>query len=197
MEENKDVKGKKDKDDSVKEGIDIKAEIISWVKVVVFAVALAWFLATFVLFNAYIPSASMENTLKEGDRLIGLRTAYWFSEPERLDVVIFKFPDNEEQYFIKRVIGLPGETVTVQGGKVYINDSKVPLDEDAYLKEEVKAIGDGVYKVPEDSYFVMGDNRNHSHDSRLWENKFVHKDKIMAKAMFRFSPKFTWIKTDY
>lgn len=182
--------------ESENEAFDLKKEIISWVKVVVFAVFLAWFLATFVLMNAYIPSGSMENTMKKGDRLVGFRLAYTFSEPERLDVVMFKYPDDESKDFIKRIIGLPGETVTIKGGKVYINDSKVPLDE-PYLKEEPLAIGDGVYEVPEDCYFMLGDNRNGSKDSRMWENKYVHKDKILAKALFRFYPDLTWIKTDY
>lgn len=175
---------------------DLKGEIISWVRVVVFALILAWFLATYVLMNAYIPSGSMKDTLNEKDRVLGLRLAYLFDDPERFDVVMFKFPDDESKDYIKRVIGLPGETVTIENGKVYINDSKVPLDE-PYLKEEPLAIGDGVYEVPEDCYFMLGDNRNNSKDSRLWTNKYVKKDKILAKALFRFYPDFTWIETDY
>ena len=83
-------------------------------------------LQKFVLINARIPSASMENNVMTGDRIFGNRLAYINSEPKRFDVVIFKFPDNESKYFIKRVIGLPGETVDVIDGKVYINGSKVP-----------------------------------------------------------------------
>lgn len=175
---------------------NIKAEIISWIKVILFAVILAYVLGNYVLMNAYIPSGSMENTMKEGDKLIGLRLAYLFDEPERLDVIMFKFPDNEKEDYIKRIIGLPGETVTIKGGKVYINDSKIPLDE-PYLKEEPDGRGDGVYEVPEGCYFMLGDNRNNSKDSRFWKNKFVKKEKILAKAMFRFYPTITWIKTDY
>lgn len=179
-----------------KEKFDLKGEIISWVKVVIFALVLAWFLASYVLMNAYIPSGSMKNTLHEKDRVLGLRLAYVFDDPERFDVVMFKYPDDESKDYIKRVIGLPGETVTIENGKVYINDSKVPLNE-PYLKEEPLAIGDGVYQVPEDCYFMLGDNRNNSKDSRLWTNKYVKKDKILAKALFRFYPNFTWIETDY
>lgn len=199
MEENFEQKSKDESSVSVapeEKRFDLKAEIISWVKVILFAVILAYVLGNFVLMNAYIPSGSMENTMKKGDKLIGLRLAYVFGEPERLDVVMFKFPDNEEEDYIKRIIGLPGETVTIKEGKVYINDSKIPLDE-PYLKEEPQALGDGVYKVPEGCYFMLGDNRNNSKDSRFWENKFVKKEKILAKAMFRFYPTITWIKTDY
>lgn len=177
-------------------GLNIKKEIISWVKVVVAAVVLAFVLGNFVLMNAYIPSGSMENTLKIEDHVMGFRLAYLFSEPKRYDVVMFEAPDEPDKDYIKRVIGLPGETVTVKNGRVYINDSKVPLTE-PYLKEEPVSIGDGVYEVPEGCYFMLGDNRNNSKDSRAWENKFVKKEKILAKALFRFYPNPKWISTDY
>lgn len=179
-----------------KEEFNIKKELISWIKVIVFAVALAFVLGNFVLMNAYIPSGSMENTLQVKDRVIGLRLAYLFEEPERFDVVMFKFPDDESKDYIKRIIGLPGEKVTLKDGKVYINDSEVPLDE-PYLKETPNGLGDGTYEVPEGCYFMLGDNRNNSKDSRLWENKYVKKEKILAKALFRFWPNPTWIKSDY
>ncbi len=96
-----------------------------------------------------------------GDKLIALiKSAYWFNDPERGDIIIFEYPDNEEEWFIKRVIALPGETVEVRDGKVYINNSTTPLDE-PYIKEE--PVEDfGPYTVPKDGYFVMGDNRNNS-----------------------------------
>lgn len=179
-----------------KQLFDIKAEIISWIKVVVCALVLAFVLGNYVLMNAYIPSGSMKNTLNEKDRVIGFRLSYVFSEPKRYDVVMFKFPDDESKDFIKRVIGLPGETVTIKNGEVYINDSKKPLDE-PYLRETPNANNDGVFVVPEGCYFMLGDNRNASNDSRRWVNKYVKKDKILAKALFRFYPDPTWIKTDY
>ena len=146
--------------------------------------------------NAYIPSGSMKNTLNEKDRVMGFRLSYMFSEPKRFDVIMFKWPDDESKDFIKRIIGLPGETVTLKNGKVYIDGSDVPLDE-PYLRETPNGMGDGVYQVPDHCYFVLGDNRNYSKDSRLWEHKYVNEDKILAKAIFRFYPKFTMIKTDY
>lgn len=169
-------------------------EILSWVEVILVSLALAWVLGNFVVMNAYIPSASMENTLVEGDRVIGSRLSYKFHNPERGDIIMFKYPDDEKRDFIKRVIGLPGETVTVKGGKVYINDSNIPLDEE-YLKEPPFNEDIGPFEVPEDSYFVMGDNRNNSHDSRYWKNHFVKKDKILAKAIVRWFPlnKISWM----
>ena len=123
-----------------------------------------------------------------GDRLIGNRLAYLNSDPERGDIVIFLYPDNEKELFIKRVIGLPGDTVTVKQGKVYINNSDIPLDESAYVV--TTPLGDfGPFKVPEGAYFMMGDNRNNSMDSRYWNQPYVYKDKILGKAWMRYWPK--------
>ena len=121
-----------------------------------------------------------------GDRVIGNRFAYSFSDPQRFDIIIFRYPDDESQLFIKRIIGLPGETVEIQDGKIYLNGSDEPL-EDVQTKETM--VGSfGPYTVPENSYFVMGDNRNDSKDSRYWTNTFVTKDEILGKAIFRYWP---------
>ena len=80
---------------------------------------------------------------------------------------------------------MPGETVTINEGKVYINDSDTPLD-DSFIREPMETEGKSTYKVPEDSYFMMGDNRNESYDSRFWDNPYVSKDKIVAKASLRY-----------
>ena len=112
--------------------------------------------------------------------------AYLNSDPERFDIIIFKYPDDETKTFIKRVIGLPGETVEIRDGKVYINGSAEPLD-DSFCPE--MPTGDfGPYVVPEDSYFVMGDNRENSHDSRYWVNTYVERSAIMGKAVLRYWP---------
>ena len=108
--------------------------------------------------------------------------------PERGDIVIFKYPDNEEETYVKRVVGLPGETVTIENAKVYIDGSETPLDE-PYLKEEwTVATGPYTFEVPEDCYFVMGDNRNDSWDARYWTNTYVSGDKILGKAIFTYWP---------
>ncbi len=168
-------------------------EVFEWILVIVISAALAFALDKFIIVNAKIPSASMEPTIMTGDRLIGSRLAYKDEDPQRGDVVIFLFPDNEEEYFIKRVIGLPGETVNIRSGKVYINDSPYPLDESAYIVTE--PLGDfGPYVVPEGAYFMMGDNRNNSLDSRFWNQKYVYKDKILGKAWVRYFPHPSGIK---
>ncbi|MCR5734568.1 MAG: signal peptidase I [Lachnospiraceae bacterium] len=163
---------------------EFKEELKEWIIAIEIAVVLAVVLNTFILVNAVIPSASMESTIMTGDRILGNRLAYLKSDPERGDIVIFKFPDDEKQLFIKRVIGLPGDTLEMKDGKIYINGSDTPLDE-PYVK--VTPIGDyGPVKVPEGAYFVMGDNRNNSADSRYWVNTFVYKEKILGKAFFRY-----------
>ncbi len=165
----------------------VMAEVIDWAKTIIFAVILAWFITTFIIVNAKIPTSSMENTVMKDDRLIAFRLSYLFKDPERFDIVVFKFPDNEKQYFIKRIIGLPGEKVEIRDGKVYINDSDEPLD-DSFIAEPMIPEEDIVYNVPEDSYFMLGDNRNNSADSRRWNNKFVKRNKILGKAIFKYFP---------
>jgi signal peptidase I len=169
------------------EKTDVKAEVISWVKTVLFAVLFALFITRFVIVNASIPSASMEDTVMTGDRIIAFRLAYVFSQPKRFDIVVFKYPDNESVYYIKRIIGLPGETVDIKNGKVYIDGSVEPLD-DGFTREPQDIEGDMRFTVPEGCYFMMGDNRNNSVDSRYWNRKFVEKKKILGEAVIRYYP---------
>lgn len=166
---------------------EMKQEIAEWVIVIVVAIVFSVLINTFLLINATVPSASMENTVMVGDRLFGSRLSYKKADPKRGEIVIFKYPDDESQLFIKRVIGLPGDTVTIIDGRVYINDSSEPLYE-PYLPQEM--VGSfGPYNVPEGCYFMLGDNRNYSRDSRFWVNQFVRKDQIIGRALFRYSPK--------
>lgn len=152
-----------------------------------------------VLINAKIPSESMENTIMTGDRIFGFRMAYGINfdffgthvskkmkDPERYDIIIFKYPDDESQLFIKRLIGLPGETVEIRDGKVYIDGSEEPLD-DSFVPETPTG-NYGPYTVPEDCYFMLGDNRENSRDSRFWDNTFVTFDEIVGKAVIRYFP---------
>ena len=123
--------------------------------------------------------------------LFGYEISEKFKDPERFDIVIFKYPDDESRLFIKRVIGLPGEVVEIKDGKVYIDGSPTPLD-DSFIPE--KMIGSyGPYTVPENCYFMLGDNRNDSKDSRSWKNKFVRFDQIVGKAVVRYYPSFKWL----
>ena len=180
-------------------------EIWDYVKMIIIVVVVVLFVNNFILINAKIPSESMEKTIMTGDRVFGFRLAYGINanifgnqiskkkkDPERFDIIIFKYPDDESQLFIKRLIGLPGETVEIRDGKVYINGSSQPLD-DSFVPETPK--GDyGPYVVPEDSYFMLGDNREHSRDSRFWNNTFVTFDEIVGKAVVRYFPSIKLLK---
>ena len=170
-----------------------KKEIIEWVRSFAIALAVTIFVTQVLVVNAWVPSSSMENTLFPNDRILGLRTSYWFgNEPERGEIIIFHFPDNEEQLYIKRIIGLPGETVTIENGTVYI-DNVLLESEQEYLAESFNG-NYGPYTVPDGCYFVMGDNRNRSSDSRYWRNTFVRRDQIVARAAVRIFPNPTVLK---
>ncbi len=167
-------------------GKSLWKELWEYVKMILFVVIVVLIVDNFLLINAVIPSESMEETIMTGDRIFGNRLAYLFEEPERFDIVIFKYPDDESQRFIKRVIGLPGETVEIREGKVYIDGSETPID-DSFTPET--PVGDyGPYTVPEGCYFMLGDNRNNSKDSRMWDNPYVKKEKILGKAVLRYFP---------
>lgn len=171
-----------------------KKEIISWIQIIVAAVVIALVLNNFVIANSRVPTGSMEKTIMAKSRVIGSRLSYIRSDPKRGDVVIFHFPDDPtgKMYYVKRVIGLPGETVNIVDGKVYINGSDTPLDE-PYLAEPMEG-SYGPYTVPEGCYFMLGDNRNNSQDARFWQNKYVAKDKIIAKVLFSYYPKLGKIR---
>ena len=165
-------------------------ELFDWVKIIITAVILAMLLNKYILFTFTVPTESMENTIMVDNKIISLRCAYWFSEPERLDIVAFPFPDNPEETYIKRIIGLPGETIEGKDGLVYING--VALEED-YVTSDLDE-DFGPYEIPEDSYFVLGDNRDISLDARYWNNKFLKGEDIISKAVLRFSPSFKLLK---
>lgn len=160
-------------------------ELWEWIKIIAAAAAIALFLNSCIIANSEVPSGSMENTIMTGDRVIGSRLSYLFSEPERGDIVIFHFPDNEAIYYVKRVIGLPGETVDIVNGTVYVNGEKL---EESYIREPMIPDEPMHFEVPEGCYFMLGDNRNYSADARVWENTYVKKEKIIAKVLFRYWP---------
>lgn len=181
---------KKDQDKITEEKTEKKesflSELLDYLKMIIVVVITVLVVNQLILINARIPSESMANTILAGDQIFGNRLAYLTGDPERYDIVIFRYPDDKSQYFIKRVIGLPGETVEIIDGKVYIDGSETPLD-DSFLPE--KPTGSyGPYVVPEESYFMLGDNRNWSKDSRFWQNTFVEKEDILGKAVLRYWP---------
>ena len=178
------MSGKKGEHEPEKEGV--LATIWDYAKTFLIIFLVVFALNKLVYINAVIPSESMQTTIMKGDRIIGSRLAYRSKDPQRFDIVIFKYPDDPSQLFVKRVIGLPGETVNIVDGKVYINDSEEPLD-DSFCPETPEG-SFGPYTVPEGCYFMLGDNRNHSMDSRYWQNPFVEEDAIEAEVAVRYWP---------
>ncbi|NMA02657.1 MAG: signal peptidase I [Clostridia bacterium] len=149
----------------------------------IIALILALIIRTFFFQFFYIPSRSMESTLLINDRIIVTKFSYWFNEPQRGDVVVFKYPLNPSTLYVKRVIALPGENIKLKDSKLYINDTLVS---EPYLPDDLKFEDFGPVEVPEGEYFMMGDNRNNSSDSRTWG--FVKKDLILGKSQVIYWP---------
>ncbi len=140
-----------------------------------------------VFMLSLIPSSSMEPTIEVNNVVFSTRYDVDEEDIERFDILVFIPPDNPDITYIKRVIGLPEETIEVKDGKVYVDG--VELD-DSFIKGSQNQVGDGIYEIPEGCYFFMGDNRNNSKDSRFWNNPYVSVDDIQAKAkciIFPFS----------
>ena len=170
----------------------IFAFLKEWTIILIIAALGAWLCNSFLLINTEVPTGSMMDTIPKPSRVISSRIHYWFADPERGDVILFDPPFEEEYYYVKRVIGLPGDTILIQNGSVYINGSETALDE-PYLREIPRG-SYGPYVVPDDCYFVMGDNRNNSSDSRHWVTPFVPRENVYAKAIFVYWPHFSLIQ---
>ena len=150
---------------------------------------------TFIGQRTKVSGHSMETTLSDGDNLIVDKISYRFRDPERFEIIVFPFQYEEHTYYIKRIIGLPGETVQVIDGYVYINGEM--LDENYGLEVmDDPGIAAEPITLGEDEYFVLGDNRNHSSDSRDPSVGVLHRDDIMGRAWIRIWPfdKFGVIK---
>jgi len=183
-------------------------ELKGWI----IAIGIALFLKHFVFQFFFIPSGSMIPTLLIGDLVLGEKISYRFKEPERGDIIIFYYPKDRSIFYIKRIVGLPGDNLTIYGDFLEINGKKVKYEyvgKGEFIDEGKKVIGD-IYleylplkyskgykkhyifvekknpiilnvKIPKDKYFVMGDNRDNSYDSRYWG--FVDRKDIDAKGV--------------
>lgn len=157
---------------------------ISYIKTIIVTIIITFVITHFIILPAVVPSGSMISTLEIGDNLIGNRLAYLFSNPERGDIITFYAPDDESVTYVKRIIGIPGDIVEIKNGMVIVNGIILeepylnePMNKDSYCK---------TFEVPENSYFCLGDNRNHSLDSRYWNNPYVKKNKITSKIVLKY-----------
>jgi signal peptidase I len=159
-------------------------ELKSWLRDIVFAFAIAIFIVVFVVQPVKVEGTSMQPQLVDQERIFVNRFIYRFSDIHRGDIVVFWYPKDSTKSFIKRVVAVPGDSVEIQTGSVYVNGTR--LDE-PYLKPEFRD-----YKsfqravVPPGQYFVLGDHRNSSNDSRNWG--FVARRLIYGKAVFGYWP---------
>jgi signal peptidase I len=160
-----------------------KNEWLEWGKAIVIAIILAFLLRTFIFATSIVEGDSMDPTLQDGERVIFNKIVYLLDEPGRGDIVIIQRPDKN---YVKRVIGLPGETIEIRNHKLYINNE---LHEQTFLSDDAKNhTGNfGPITIPENRYFVMGDNRSISKDSRNGLG-FIIEDEIIGRSEFVFYP---------
>jgi signal peptidase I len=187
-----------------------KSTIREYIEAILIALLLALFIRTFVVQAFKIPSGSMKNTLLIGDHILVNKFIYgiknplngntWIpiKEPQRRDVIVFKYPINPEQDYIKRVVGVEGDTIEIKDKKVYVNGEPQEEDYTIFLDKRVlpgslqPRDNMGPITVPENSLFVMGDNRDNSYDSRFW--KFVDLKAVKGKAFVLY---WSWDKENF
>lgn len=184
---NKDMVEKKDIS-SLTKGQKRKKELISWLWAIVFVLILRqFFVQAFV-----IPSESMKPTLKIHDRLLANKIIYKIRQPQRWEVIIFKYPEDPKKYFVKRLVGLPGESLIIKDGHVCINGKTIEpppaIPTPLYYYSE----GEGSYgidrevRIPANAYYALGDNSINSKDSRYWG--FIPSKNLVGKALFIYWP---------
>lgn len=166
---------------------EIIKELTGWLLYIVLIIALTWIVVTFVGQRTEVSGSSMETTLSDKDQLIVDKMTYRFRDPKRYDIVVFPYQYQDNTYYIKRIIGLPGETVQILSGMVYIDG--MCLDEH-YGNEimENPGIAEEPLTLGEDEYFVLGDNRNNSSDSRASDVGLIHRKDLIGRAWIRVWP---------
>ena len=183
-------------------------KILEYIDSAFIAFILAWLIRIFLIQTFVVPSGSMKNTLLIGDRLIGNKFIYGtilpftdgsklkFRDPKRGDIVIFKYPPNPRHRFVKRCVGTPGDKVEIKNKVLYINDQAIKevytrFEDDTILPAKVSPRDNfGPVQVPVDNYFMLGDNRDYSADSRIWG--FVPRKLVEGKAWLIYWPINRW-----
>ncbi len=165
----------------------ILKELMGWLLYIIIIVGAAYLIVTFLGQRTQVSGSSMETTLSDGDQLIVDKISYRFRDPKRYDIIVFPYQYEPNTYYIKRIIGLPGETIQIIDGYIYIDGEQ--LDEH-YGNELMNDPGIAAEPVTlgEDEYFVLGDNRNNSQDSRAVNVGVIHRKDILGRAWIRIWP---------
>jgi len=211
MEESKNVADEKPVEAAPPKAVKTKHIVREYAESILIAVCLALVIRTFVVQAFKIPSGSMEDTLAIGDHILVNKFIYGskipftggqrilkLRDPRQGDVIVFEYPEDPSKDFIKRVVGTPGDTVEVKdkrvyvNGKLYDNPHEVHKEQEIIPKENNPRDNKDLVKVPPNSYFVMGDNRDRSYDSRFWG--FVTMDKIKGLAFIKY---WSWDKDKF
>ena len=174
---------KKERQDSMTEKQKELREVLGWILYILIVVLATYLIVTYVGQRTKVSGDSMEATLQDGDNLIVDKISYRFRDPKRFEVIVFPYRYADNTYYIKRIIGLPGETIQIIDGYVYINGE---LLEENFGLEVMNSAGSAANPIElgDDEYFVLGDNRNNSEDSRSGNIGTVHADAIEGKAWF-------------
>ncbi|MCL2404540.1 MAG: signal peptidase I [Defluviitaleaceae bacterium] len=177
---------------------ELAKEVLSWAKTIIFVILFAMFFNSFIIVNARVPTPSMEDTIITGDRIVAFRLSYLFREPRRYEMIVFRGPEGDPTLYVKRILGLPGESLIIIDGHVYINGSSVPQRYE-FVKGNIRgnfgiinaATGQlEPYTIPEGHVFVLGDYRDRSEDSRGWSEIYIPHSRILGRVVFRYFPGF-------
>lgn len=160
------------------------------IKMVILSLAIIVPIRYFLVQPFFVKGASMEDDFHNGDYVLIDELSYRFNYPERGEVIVFRSPQDTSQFFIKRIIGLPGETIQIRNNEIIITNEQYPkgfiLDESAYLDKGQTTAGDFKINIDQNEYFVLGDNRSHSSDSRIWGA--VNKNLVSGRVFLRAWP---------
>ncbi len=185
-------KGKATEDDFIGEGDQEQEksplrELVGMILYIGVVLVITFLIITFVGQRTHVSGESMKNTLDHGDQLIVDKITYRFQKPLRYDIIVFPYKYKDNTYYIKRIIGLPGETVQIADGEIYINGEVL---RETYGREVIRDPGTAAEPVTlkEDEYFVLGDNRNASSDSREPSVGVIHREDIVGRAWIRIWP---------
>lgn len=183
------VNGRENSDDNYTKKREILAFIWETAKIIIISLAIIIPIRYYLVQPFFVKGASMEENFHDGDYLLIDEISYRFNEPRRGDVIVFRYPENPSQFYIKRIIGLPGETVEVKNNKVKIYNTEFKtgfVPKEYYLSDGQETFGNNMTQLKDDEYFVMGDNRLQSSDSRRWGP--VAQKFITGRAFVRLWP---------